>query len=351
MGFFDKFGNALIGAGGSVLNGIGSIIATSSANKANREIARETNASNERINQSQLDYNWDMWHAQNEYNNPAAQRQRLVDAGLNPIYYGLDGNSAASGNAFSPVAAQQASPTIPQDFSPFGDAALRYAQIRNMEADTKHKDSMSGLTDAQAETTRQLLSGLLTIQGQQILLNFDQHLLNGAKREETLASVESIKQSVAESQQKVEDLRSQMSYREFQQKIQQAQYDLDEKYKNGLISIQERNLALGWFDAFTQRQNADTNYYNAYTSRMNVKGNLYDLQETRPYRKTFMGSMSTFNRTNAQYVHDKNKREQGVYKLEVISKAADAYSSCVDAAFRITDKVTEGASKVVGSVF
>lgn len=351
MGFFDNFGNALIGAGGSVLNGIGSIIATNSANKVNREISRETNASNERINQSQLDYNWDMWHAQNEYNNPAAQRQRLVDAGLNPIYYGLDGNSAASGNAFTPIAAQQASPTIPQNYDAFGDAALRYAQIRNMDADTKQKESVSGLTDEQAENYRQLRSGLLTIQGQQIQLNIDQHLLNGAKREEILSSVESMKQSVAESQQRIEDLRSQMSYREFEQKIQQAQYVLDEKYKNGLISIQERNLALGWFDAFTQRQNADTNYYNAETSRLNVKGNLYDLQETRPYRKTFMGSMSTFNRTNAQYIHDRNEREKGFYKFEVVSKAADAYSSAVDAVFRITDKVTDGASKVVGSVF
>lgn len=343
--------SGLIGAAGSIINGAQNLKAVKSANATNLQIARETNELNQQINDSQLQYNWDMWHAQNEYNNPAAQRQRLVDAGLNPIYYGLDGNSAASGNSFTPIAAQQASPTIPQNYDAFGDAALRFAQIRNMDADTKQKQSLSGLTDEQAENYRQLRSGLITIQGQQIQLNIDQHLLNGAKREETLASVASMKQSVAESQQRIEDLRSQMSYREFEQKIQQAQYLLDEKYKNGLISIQERNLALGWFDAFTQRQNADTNYYNAETSRMNVKGNLYDMQETRAYRKTFMGSISTFNRTNAQYIHDRNEREQGVYKFEVVSKAADAYSSAVDAAFRITDKVTEGASKVVGSVF
>lgn len=343
--------SGLIGAAGSIINGAQNLKAVKAANATNLQIARETNELNQQINDSQLQYNWDMWHAQNEYNNPAAQRQRLVDAGLNPIYYGLDGNSAASGNAFTPIAAQQASPTIPQNYDAFGDAALRYAQIRNMDADTKQKESVAGLTDEQAENYRQLRSGLITIQGQQIQLNIDQHLLNGAKREETLASVASMKQSVAESQQRIEDLRSQMSYREFEQKIQQAQYLLDEKYKNGLISIQERNLALGWFDAFTQRQNADTNYYNAETSRMNVKGNLYDMQETRAYRKTFMGSLSTFNRTNAQYIHDRNEREQGVYKFEVISKAADAYSSSVDAVFRITDKVTEGASKVVGSVF
>lgn len=340
----------LIAAGASIVSAIGSAISSHKSNKTNRKIAKETNDANAAINQSQLDYNWETLHYQNEYNNPSNQRQRLVDAGLNPIYYGLDGNSSASGNAFSPIASQQASPTIPTDFSGIGDSLLRLAEVRNLEADTQQKQSQSGLSDEQAENLRQLRSGMLTIQGQQIQLNVDQHELNSAKRDEILSSVDSIRQSIVESDQRIENYRSEVSYRKFQERIQQAQFDLDEKYKNGLLTIQELNLALGWFDAYTSRMNASTNYYNAETNRMNVKGNLYDLEKTRPYRQGFMNSISHFNRTNAVYVRDKNKREQGAYTIEQVSRAADAWTSVIDAAFHLSDKSLDRASSVLNFV-
>lgn len=334
----------IVSAGASHINnltsGIFNLISTNKTNKANLKMTRETNAANERINQSQIDYNWDMWHAQNEYNNPAAQRQRLVDAGLNPIYYGLDGNSAGAGNAFTPIAAQQASPSIPQNFDFLGDVLLKAAQLRNIMADTKKKESESGLNDEEAENLRQLRSGMLTIQGQQIQLNMDQHELNGAKRDEILASTQSIKQSVLESQQRIEDLKSQISSREFQSKIQQAQYELDKMYKEGILNYQEKQLALGWFDAYTQRMNASTNYYNAETSRMSAKSQIADTAATQKSRIGFMNSISNFNNTNAGYIRDRNKREQGVYKFEYITKAADAFSSAVDAVFKPFEKMT-----------
>lgn len=331
----------LIEAGASLASTVGNMLSNVNANKANLQIARETNAANAEINQKQLDYNWDVLHYQNEYNNPKNQRQRLVDAGLNPIYYGLDGNSSASGNAFSPVSAQQASPTIPNDFSGFADALLKAAQIQNLTADSKNKESQAGLTDEQSENLRQLRSGMLTIQDQQIKLNIDQHELNTAKRDEILSSIQSIKQSVAESEQRIDDLKSQISSREFQSKIQQAQYELDKKYKEGLLNYQELQLALGWFDAYTQRMNASTNYYNAETSRMSAESQIQDTALTRKSRIGFMNSISHFNNTNAGYVRDRNKREQGVYKFEYVSKAADAFSSAVDAVFKPMEKFTQ----------
>lgn len=333
MGFIDKFGGALIGAAGSVLNGIGNVVATNRANKSNQQIAQMTNESNERINQSQIDYNWQMWHAQNEYNNPAAQRQRLVDAGLNPIYYGLDGNSAASGNAFTPIANQQAAPTIPQNFDAFGDAALRMAQIKNLEADSDLKRSGSDLNIQNAETIRQLRSGQLTLQGQQIQLNFDQHDLNGAKKKEILASVDSLRQSIDESDQRIKDLQSQMSKREFDKFLQKAQYEVDKKYKEGVISIQERNLALGWFDAFTSRLNANTNYYNAETGRMSANTQAFESMQLLPSKRQLNESISHFNEANAHYMRGHDRREQGRFDLEQISRAADAYKSAVESSF------------------
>lgn len=333
MGFFDKFGNALIGAGGSVLNGVTSLIATNKANKTNRQIAADTNAANERINQSQIDYNWDMWNAQNEYNNPAAQRKRLTDAGLNPIYYGLDGNSAGSGNAFTPVSAQQASPTIPNDLSGFGDAAMKFAQIRNLEASTKKLESDAGLSNENAETVRQLRSGQLVLQGQQIKLNFDQHLLNSAKEKEILASVDSLRQSLDESKARIDNIRSEISQRQFDQRLNQAIYELDQKYKQGLLSLQEKQLAVSWFNAFTDRQNASTNYYNAETGRMSAVNQAYQDNQMLPYKRRWMSSMSTFNSTQSRYTHDQNVRLNKAFNLEQINRAANAYKSVVDAFF------------------
>lgn len=73
--------------------------------------ARETNAMNYKIWQESMQHdkdmfdienqaNIDMWNMQNEYNDPAAQIERLSSAGLNP--YLAISSSSASGNASSP---------------------------------------------------------------------------------------------------------------------------------------------------------------------------------------------------------------------------------------------------------
>lgn len=48
-------------------------------------------------------WQWDMWNAQNEYNTPAAQRERLEAAGYNPMLMNSAGSTAA-GNAGSMTA-------------------------------------------------------------------------------------------------------------------------------------------------------------------------------------------------------------------------------------------------------
>lgn len=333
MGFFDKFGSSLIGAGGSILNGIGSIISTSMANKANKQIAAETNASNERINQSQLDYNWDMWNAQNEYNNPSASRKRLTDAGLNPIYYGLDGSSAASGNAYTPIASQQAPATIPNDFSAFGDAALRFAQIKNIEADTKQKESSAGLNTELSETERQVRSKQIVLLGQQIGLNIDTHNMNKENIHKISVEIDSMRQAMDESLARIADYQSQITKRQFDSDLAKCYYELEQRYKDGLLSLQERNLAISWFQALTYRQNADTNYYNAETSRYKFYNDSFDMNATRNARIGMMQGIGSSGRANATYSYGKNRREEKAFSYEQISRAANAYISVTDAVF------------------
>ena len=60
--------------------------AQSDANATNLQIARETNTSNQQLAEKQNQWNIDQWNRENEYNSAAAQKQRLIDAGMNPYW-------------------------------------------------------------------------------------------------------------------------------------------------------------------------------------------------------------------------------------------------------------------------
>lgn len=106
-----------LGAGISGLFGIGSsamnAASQNQANKYNLQAQRETNQANMAINQSQLDYaqkmyqdqvaqQWKMFNTTNAYNSPAAQKQRFLDAGLNP--YIMMGSQPAASASSMPAA-------------------------------------------------------------------------------------------------------------------------------------------------------------------------------------------------------------------------------------------------------
>lgn len=119
-----------IGAGASLIGGASS---TAMQNQVNKEIAQMNNAFNEKMFDKQIAYNkemyqqqlgdqwkfyndakdnsWklvenqqqfqtDMWNKTNEYNSPAAQRERLEAAGLNP-YMMMNGGSAGTAQTMS----------------------------------------------------------------------------------------------------------------------------------------------------------------------------------------------------------------------------------------------------------
>lgn len=68
------------------------------ANIAQMAISQVNSSQQRKWNERQMEmqHQWDleMWNKTNEYNSPTNQLKRLQDAGLNPLYYGLDGSSA-----------------------------------------------------------------------------------------------------------------------------------------------------------------------------------------------------------------------------------------------------------------
>ena len=128
---------------------------TKNTNKTNLEIADRTNQANLDIAQMSNDYNmamldkqiaeqWKMWTAENEYNSPEAQKERLLAAGFNPYMEGVDAGSASSMSspsaqpAVTPTmvgATMQADPALPK-ISMALDAVAKFAGSigENMQA-------------------------------------------------------------------------------------------------------------------------------------------------------------------------------------------------------------------------
>ncbi len=160
-----KIAGAAIGAAGDVAaagaQASASIVNTNNTNKTNLQIAEQTNQANKEIAQMSNEYNqqmlerqieqeWDMWDAQNEYNSASSQRQRLEDAGLNP-YMMMDGGSAGTASGMT-------SPT-PQP-----------AVVPQMQGATMQPADMSGLSGLRGIASRfvELLQAQEDIKGKQL---------------------------------------------------------------------------------------------------------------------------------------------------------------------------------------
>lgn len=158
-----KVAGAAIGAASDVavagMQTSASIINTNNTNKANLEISQQTNQANKDIAQmanehneamldKQIQQEWDMWNAENEYNSPAAQLQRYADAGVNP-YMAVGNVSSGNASSMSSPSAQpaavpqmQGATMMPADMSGLSGLrgiASRFVEMMQAKEDIKGK--------------------------------------------------------------------------------------------------------------------------------------------------------------------------------------------------------------------
>lgn len=141
MGTFESMSQGLLGgivSGG--LGAIGSILSNNSQKKENQRNREFT----EYMYDRQYDNNIKLWNMQNKYDLPSAQKQRLLDAGLNAdLMYSGKGVSP-SPNLQAAVAGSPSSGSLPGYggvAEAFNQGRLLDAQIRNIDADTEKKKS------------------------------------------------------------------------------------------------------------------------------------------------------------------------------------------------------------------
>lgn len=148
---------SIIGAVGAVgsatINGFASGKMNRRAEKFNREEAEKQREWSEQQTAKQNAWNYQMWKEATEYDSPVNQVERLRDAGLNPLYYGLDGNASQSApSAAQPLGYQRAQ--APNYNNPIGDALQTFMSARSLQKDIELKNAQIDKMKEDTEGTR-----------------------------------------------------------------------------------------------------------------------------------------------------------------------------------------------------
>lgn len=116
----------------------------------NREEAEKQRNWSEKMYNEQNAWNYQMWQEEKEYNTPAAQVERMREAGLNPLFYGLDGNSVGSAaDAAQPLGYERAS--ADNQPNPLAGMSQLGLDIANMKKDIELKNAQIDKLGADAE--------------------------------------------------------------------------------------------------------------------------------------------------------------------------------------------------------
>lgn len=121
----------------SVASGVAGLVGSIEQRKYEERQAQIQRQWNETMMDKQNAWNLEQWQRQNQYNSPSAQLQRLRQAGLNPLNYGLDGSSAQGLESAQSLGYDRAS--LAGAMNPISsalDSALKTAQVSNIQAQT-----------------------------------------------------------------------------------------------------------------------------------------------------------------------------------------------------------------------
>ncbi|QCS35910.1 minor capsid protein [Capybara microvirus Cap1_SP_22] len=272
----ENLGGFLGSIGGGIINGIASLFGADSAsriNKQNIEMQRETNELNYKMFKENQQWSEDMWNQNNLYNTPGNKKERMVDAGLNPLFYGLDGQNAqqpqlvGTPTAQSPRADNVPGFAIQQGLSQMGnifaDTAVKMATARKLNEDANATE-IDNLTRALLNKQSYNLMGTqISLGMSNIRLNNSQAEVLAKQCEQLSASTESIYQSL---EQNWEHLR-----------IDWFKAQTEKELGKMHLSNEERKITAdilqGWFDLATKRDLAQS------VIRLNDKSSEFVMQQ------------------------------------------------------------------------
>ena len=149
LGFFGNLADGLLGGASSL---IGNII----SNDTNMRIARENMQWQQQENERAFQRDLQMWDMQNQYNSPAAQRERIEAAGGNAMLAFGNGTQLSTGNSTERPSLKPAEAIMP-NITPFQGFNLGLHRIdellrRDKEIQLQKEATEAGVAKTKAET-------------------------------------------------------------------------------------------------------------------------------------------------------------------------------------------------------
>lgn len=222
-------GTVIGGIGGAAISAIGSFFGNKSNRKQSAEaFERESKfAREERLAQQQ----WieQMYEKNNSYNSPAAQMQRMKDAGLNPDLMYSRGDV---GNATAPEAPAQAptprfnvipTNTYGQTAQIAADAGLKAAQAKLASSESKKADTEESLLTADYLLRKARTESDIELNNSTIYVNHELGQLNHAEAEVAAKKLQEIDVAMSEARERINTMKAQQA--EIDEKIVQMKFD------------------------------------------------------------------------------------------------------------------------------
>ena len=198
---------------GGALSGISNLFGAHSQNQsvekqlaAAREEAEKTRKWQTSERESQNDWNFKLWQANNEYNTPAAVQARLKAAGINPDLYvtngSLQGSSVQAQGGHTP-AGPVADTSAWNRYKPIGSVASQAladtalsAQVAKTNAETEGQKHTNDILASDASFRDAFNQGQLDTMESTILVNGSKIELNDAQASQARSMVEQINAAI-----------------------------------------------------------------------------------------------------------------------------------------------------------
>lgn len=222
-------GTIIGGIGGAAMSAIGSFFGNKSNRKASAEaFERESKfAREERL--AQQSWIEQMYEKNNSYNSPAAQMQRMKEAGLNPDLMYSRGDV---GNATAPEAPAQA-PTPRYNVIPVNtygqtaqiaaDSGLKAAQARLADSQSKKTDTEESLLTADYLLRKARTESDIELNHSTIYVNHELGQLNHAEAEVAAKKLQEIDVAMSEARERINTMKAQQS--QIDENIVQLKFD------------------------------------------------------------------------------------------------------------------------------
>lgn len=277
---------AAIGAAASLVGGLMGKKSQSDANATNLQIARETNTSNQQLAEKQNQWNLDQWNRENEYNSAAAQKQRLIDAGMNPYWSSVTPGTAQNVQS-APMANQQMAHVekedalanaIPNAANSAFNAIMQGATAKKALADAKSAEAKANLDEQLASyndsaNPRRIIGLDLQNSAQQLGLDSALEGIRGQVLQNRNTELRNIQQEGVNTltNLQIENDKLQLSLQqEFGKQFKQAELDKLISEKGQIDSSTNVNVAtISKIASDIAKNYAEVNHLNADTKTIN----------------------------------------------------------------------------------